>query len=383
VVDLLERLLATALETPFGLERGDGMKNRRSQSSASCRAVATILFILPLTLLSARSVVAQPGERRTQEQIKADLNNRLAEADGNLSRFPESGSAYLARALIYGEFFYTITDEEEKASYGERALTDFNKAVELSPGDWTALTERARFRASFDLLSGFDAIVADYLEVIRGAEKVRNDNARFPGALQEITERIAEYYFALSNIYLSRAESLSRRPRFRAKLPLQPEPSNPWDDFDAATAYAQKAVIKPSDLMRVIRTRMAKGDAAYTAREYVIALEAYQSDERYLGKDYYLLCENEINRQRCSSDQRALALMFSIRRGRAYLELRQPEKALAELEVYFAKAYHLECRDIFLLRAQANRQLGNEVMVLADEEKANKSGSAKCPFDIQ
>lgn len=359
----------------------DGM-NIGALLSIRCPTIATVLLILPLALVSARAVVAQPGETRTQEQIRADLNNRLAEADQNLNKSPEDGYNFLSRALIYSELFYKIRDAEEKASYAEKALTDFNKAVELSPGSWAALTGRAGFRASVDLLLGFDEIVADYLKAIRAAEKYKEDNARFPYAVQGIAEVIAESYNALSNVYLRRAETLSKNPGLNAKLPPQPEPYNPWDDFDTATAYAQKAVKKPFDLMKVINTRLAKGDAAYKAHEYVIALAAYQSDEQYLGKDYYLLCEEEPSKQWCASEQRRLTLMFSIRRGRVYLKLYQTENALKELEVYFAKAYHLECRDIFLLRAQAYRQLGNKERALADEEKAGKSASATCPFDV-
>lgn len=314
----------------------------------------------------------------------ADLTNRLARANEDFTKYGKTSSNYVRRALIYAQLSYRTDVAEDKAFYIQEALADLDKAVEISPHDTDALTQRARFRMSLDLLSWFDAIVADYLKVIEISEKYREDKAaRFPYAQEGIGEGLAEVYGMLSHVYLSRAESILKSQPPTVRIRPQPVPYYLWDDFDSATKYAQKAVIKSFDLMKVIQTRIAKGDAAYREHEYALALAAYQSDEQYLGKDYALLCENEGSKQWCASHQSDLTLMFSIRRGRVYLKLRQPAKALAEFAVYFAKAPHLECSDIFSLRAVAYRQLGKDELASADEEQAGKWGSAKCPFDVQ
>jgi tetratricopeptide (TPR) repeat protein len=337
----------------------------------------TVCFILPLMLVSAGAVVAQPGERRTHEQIKAALDNKLAQADENVTKYPERADYYLERARVYSEF-YGMVEPEEQEAYAQKALDDFDQAVELWPDTTMALTERARFRALVNPLSWFDHIVADYLKVIQDSEKGLEELRRFRQDEQGVAEGIAGLYYALSNLYVARGEMLSANPRLIPRLNPQPAPYSPWQDFDTATEYAQKAVLKSTDLWKVIGTRLAKGAAAYNAHEYEIALAAYQSEEEYMGKDYSRLCENEMSKQWCAFQQRDLLLTLSHSRAGVYLKLKQPEKALAELEVYFAKAPHLECPDIFRLRAEAYRQLGDEKRAAADEEWASHFGSRTC-----
>ena len=49
--------------------------------------------------------------------------------------------------------------------------------------------------------------------------------------------------------------------------------------------------------------------------------------------------------------------------------LGQADKALADLNTYFAKAYHHSCKQPFQLRAEAYRQLGRIDLALSDEQK--------------
>jgi tetratricopeptide (TPR) repeat protein len=338
-----------------------------------------VLFILPLTFLAAGEVAAQPGDRRTPEEIKAALESKLEAVSEKLNEFPERGDLYLDRARVYVEFYYRSEPEEQEV-YADKALADLDRAVELWPDVTAPLVERARFRALIDPLSWFNAIVADDLKVIERSKKNWREIRRLRLDEQGVAEEIAGLYYALSNLYASRGQRLSENPRFIPRLNPQPAPYSPWQDFDTATEYAQKAVLKPEDLLKVVGTRLAKGSAAYNAREYEVALAAYQSDEQYLGEDYYLLCENNNSKQICAFRQRDTLLTFSHRRAQVYLKLHQPQNALAELKVYFDNAYQLECADIFRLRAEAYRQSGNEKPALADEERALTYGSRECLF---
>jgi tetratricopeptide (TPR) repeat protein len=186
----------------------------------------------------------------------------------------------------------------------------------------------------------------------------------------------------LSGLYLNRAEALVTTPSLVDALHLGLHNYSPWEDFDKAIEYAQKYVRIGAHAWNVAAAILHKGDAAFKTQQYEVALEAYRSDEKYLGDKYELYCENE-NAEVCARSQRDALLTFSMRRGRAYLALKQTEQALAEFDVYIEKAYHLQCQDIFLLRAQAYHRLGDEARALAEKERAKKAGTSPCPFDMQ
>ncbi|MGH9871284.1 MAG: hypothetical protein ACRD9S_02325 [Pyrinomonadaceae bacterium] len=342
-------------------------------------ALETAGLLLFLMVTSAGIASAQPGEQRKPEQIRRQLEEKLEQQIEYIGQYPDHSGGYLARGEVYAELSWRSKDENERAFFAERALHDYAMAIQLEPHYYRPYVARAQLRY-VEFLANFDDILADYLMAVRLLEKAYPQDGR---SQRPDDSPLPEVFNAISGLYLNRAEALLRNPQLLASLDLRFKEYSPWQDFDSAISYAQKSAQKPVDLWNVINALLRKGDAAYQGREYAVALAAYQSDTRYLGKDYKLLCVNALSKEWCERNQRQMTLTFSIRRGRAYLKLKQPERALAEFNVYFAAAYHLECLDIFLLRAQAHWALGNDEQALTDEESAKKAGTAPCPFDIQ
>lgn len=349
------------------------MYNVRSRFSAYGRTLEVIAFLLFLMVMSAETARTQPGDKyRTKEEIWSDLNQRLARANEWLSKNPDPYN-YVARGDIYVEFSWRREGPLERLSYAEKALDDFNKAIARSPTYWVAFERRARLRRS-KFLPNFEAVVADYLEAIRLA-KAESEKGRFRGPDES---PVPGYFHALASMYVERAESLLRDPNLIAQIQPGLKPYSPWDDFDTAALYMQKSFQKPEQVWILVDVLLRKGDAAFKLREYEIALEAYQRDEQYLGRNYSLICENAVSRWVCESDQRRVAMMFSLRRARVYLQLKQAEKALTDLDVFFTKSFHLECAEPFLLRARANHLLGRTEPALADESTASKLPDGAC-----
>ncbi|MGI8883337.1 MAG: hypothetical protein ACR2IA_03730, partial [Pyrinomonadaceae bacterium] len=54
------------------------------------------------------------------------------------------------------------------------------------------------------------------------------------------------------------------------------------------------------------------------------------------------------------------------------VKLKKPEKALAEMEIFFANVFHRNCPEPFLLRAEAYRQIGKTELAEVDEKYARE-----------
>ena len=332
-----------------------------------------ILRVLLLLLAaSATSVWAQPGnlDRRTPEEIRQQLNERLAQLEDQIGSHPEQYSGYEARARVYADLSRLANDAAERGFFTDKALADFAKSIELDPDFCPNYVERARLNYA-DFLKNFEDIRRDYLTAISLIKEHHFDDYD-----------LKLLYDKLSYLYFDRAERLVTNPELIGELYLGTEYSA-WDDFDKGIVYAKKRVRVPTHWWNVVAGILRKGDLAFKRRDYERALAAYQSDEEHLGKDYALVCENARSYEQCERQQKDMLLTFSIRRGRAYLKLGRADEALGELNVYFEKAYHHECQDIFLLRAQAHWALGNDELARADEETAKKKPSTWCPFDMQ
>lgn len=331
-------------------------------------------------LIAAGNVCAQPGlpvDRRTPEEIRQQLDERLKQADEQVNKQPDQYSSYDLRARIFAELSLRTRDELEKPFFFDKALTDFQKAIELEPNHWPRYVERARFRSMSEPLKHFNEIESDYLTAIRLIEESISRSSSLDYDLQLLNNNLSYHY-------LHRGETLVKMPQLISELYLDPTQYSAWDDFEKGIAYAKKGVRVSAHWWNVVSGILKKGDLALKQQDYERALAAYQSDEEHLGEDYAQVCdENAAADQPCRRDQKDILLTFSLRRGRAYLKLGRAEDALKELNVYFEKAYHLECQNIFLLRAQAHRGLGNQELAEMDEQAARKKGSASCPFDIQ
>jgi tetratricopeptide (TPR) repeat protein len=366
----MEPQLPVSLRSPFSsLGAAKLLSARPSLSSfTSLRRIATLLLLVALFLVVIKAVAAQPGDQRTPEEIRKQLNERLDQLNDNINNNLRYGRGYTNRGEVYAELSWRSKEPVERNAYAERALEDFNTAVGLDPGDWVSLEKRAAIRQAMDFLGNFDAIVADYKEAIRLARESRRKN---PSQFSGSESPVHLYSGALSGVYLNRAEAFLRDPESLKATPWQLKEYSVWDDFDKAISYAQKSVQQPNELWNVIEASVRKGDAAFRSGEYDMALDAYQSDTKYLGENYQLFCDDDQKPDSyCASRKREFTLRFSMKRAKVYVKLREPEKALAELGVYFEKAYHQDCAQPFQLRAKANRLLGRPDLALADEEKA-------------
>lgn len=322
---------------------------------------------------------AQPGsppDTRTPEEIRQQLDARLKEVDDQINKNPDQSFSYERRARVYAELHLLTKDELEKPFFFDKAIADFNKAIELDLNHWPIYVERARFRLMSDQLKYFNEIRSDYRAAIRIIEKAE-PNSSWDYQLHLLNNN-------LSYLYVYRGETLVTSPNLIAGLYLDPAKYSPWDDFDRAIEYAKKGVRVSAHWWNVVNPLTKKGDLALKLSDYERALAAYHSDEEHMGQEYELVCKDaSSDEDPCHREQRDFLLTFSIRRGRANLKLGRAADALKDLTVYSEKAYHVECQAFFKLRAQAHRALGNEAQAKADEETAKTRGSVACPFDIQ
>jgi len=341
-------------------------------------ATRVIVLFLLLFGISTESLWAQPGDQRPPEEIRRELEEKLNSKNEYVQNHPDRADGYRERGNVCSLLSWLSSDETERALFAEFAIMDYTKAIGLAPDDYRTHLARAEIRTS-NFLANFDDILADYLTGSLLIEKAypqdgnhHSDEWPLPGL-----------FYSISNLYSKRAEMLLSDPKLLANLDLRFKDYSPWRDFDLAISYAQRSVQKPEQLLNLIGVVLIKGDAAYKARKFAIALAAYESDKQHLGEGYKLLCDSKLGQEWCQHHQRQMTLTFSIRRARVLLRLKRPADALAEIDSYIAKAYQSNCGEIFLLRAQAYRQLGEDERALADEASGEKAVGLPCAFDIQ
>jgi len=338
-----------------------------------------IVLLLLLFGISAEPLWAQPGDLRPPEEIRRGLEGKLNYQNEYIQNHLDRADGYRKRGDVFALLSGGTTDETERALFAEFAIMDYTKAIGLAPDDYRTHLARAEIRTS-NFLANFDDILADYLTAISLIEQAypqdgntnQPDDSPLPGLFNSI-----------SNLYSKRAEMLLRDPKLLGQLDLRFKDYSPWQDFDLAISYAQRSVLKPEQLLNLIGVVLLKGDAAYKAREFAIALASYQTDRQHLGEDYKLLCDSKLGQKWCQRHQRQITLTFSIRRARVLIRLKRPADALAEIDTYIAKAYERNCGEIFLLRAQASAQLGDDERALADEARGEKAVGLPCALDIQ
>lgn len=331
---------------------------------------------LVLVIASGYDCCAQPGDTRTPEEARQQAEQKLNELIEYVKQYPDRPGRYQQRGNVYAELSWRTNLEAERQFFTEKALADFEKGIELEPHFYPSYLARAQLK-SRDRLNNFAAILDDYLHVVSLLKKAypRTNAAEPPSdPLSNVFQLLAEHYLARA------ADSLNRE---KASFTQWPSDDSPWQDFDTAIDYANKSVRSHHDLRRVIDALLRKGDAAFKAREFSIALAAYELDRQYLGDDYRKLCENDPARERCADDQRQIALAFSIRRARALTKHKQYTRALSEVNTYIAKSSRLECGEVFRLRADLHWALGNDAQAEADHERMKKFAGLACPFDIE
>ncbi len=361
------------------------MKNLCSRLPASLKMVGTAFFFFSLVLLSVERGAAQPGDRRSPEERRKDLQRRLDKIDKQINENDGVPYRYEERGQLYTQLYGMTQDREEQELYIEKAFADFALAEEMG---WQVFQPRAELHSAIwrnqislapisgasaaDILdvyyrnSHFDDAVADYLEAARIILGTSPDYYR--------QERAREYCLSISYLYLNRAQMLAQMPKV-VKAMSQPYPI--WDDFDTAIKYVKKYLDPTRDILQVTGFYLSKGEAAYTLGEYDVALDAYQAGEDYFDEKEELFCKSHNNTEFCKSTKKSYVSTLSYRRARVYLRTGDGAKALENINHYIREGPFVAstCAETYRLRAQAYRLLSDIELAVADEEEARTAPS--------
>jgi hypothetical protein len=100
----------------------------------SRRALRYPILLLSVVLLSVEQTAAQPGDRRSPEQIEKELLESLDKIGQEISHTPSRASLYLGRGNLYLRL-YSVTDNLDRSDryYAEKGLADFATAIESNP----------------------------------------------------------------------------------------------------------------------------------------------------------------------------------------------------------------------------------------------------------
>lgn len=303
--------------------------------------------------------------------VEKRIKEYLPQHNKYISEEPLLSPLYENRGASYAKLYELTSDLNERATYAERALADFNKVIELEPGRWSAFEQRAGLLKLVDFFAYFDVIVSDYLEEIR---LIKSFCVQHPNLAKEYESKIPGLFLTISASYWNRAKALSQESKLLAEVRrLNKQYSNYfyWNDFDTAIAYAQKNVTKPDEVWIIINYLVDKGDAAYRLGEYKIALNAYNAGEEYFDKTSAFYCEGYPNDCDFHKKQ-SRNYTFNIRLIKVYVKLEKWETALTYLNHYLGQPFNSYCPKPFLVRARIYRQLGKTDLALVNEQTASK-----------
>lgn len=275
------------------------MMNSRSRFFRVLRRTGSLLFLVSLAVLSVEHVCAQPGDRKTPQQIRKGLLAQLAEIEKQLSENPEANYLYEMRGKVLTDLFKKSEDRIERTSFAERAFADFgtfelltNGKVPLPRAELHRLIWWSEFPnkpADSPLLSAeveafrnsrhFEAAVSAYLETIRLWEQAKSNILA--------DEWLRDLWTTLSNLYLHSARVVAGTPvtgRTMSDLQLI------WNDFDQAVEY-RKQSIDALTVVDVTEVYIDKAQAAYALGEFEIALGAYKAADDYMDHNWERHCE--------------------------------------------------------------------------------------------
>jgi len=185
-----------------------------------------------------------PNPKMVVKRIKESLPQQ----DKYIREEPLLAPLYDDRGASYMELYEVTEDLSERALYAERALTDFNKSIELEPDRWQPFAMRAQLLKQIDFFAYFDVIVSDQLETIRLIQKFI---VKCSDLAEEYKAKISKIYLTISSYYLNRAKVLSREPILLdevRRLNKQYSTYSYWKDFDTAIDYAQKNITEPNEV---------------------------------------------------------------------------------------------------------------------------------------
>jgi tetratricopeptide (TPR) repeat protein len=313
----------------------------------------------------------QEGGPPDPKMVEKVAKESLPIANKNIRQDPSNAVLYEARGAIYAGLYDITEDLNEQATYAERALADFNKAIELEPGRWSAFEQRAGLLKSVDFFAYFDVIVSDYLEEIR---LIKSFCTKHPDLAKSYKSIIPKLFLTISRNYWNRAKALSNEPELLAevrRLNKQYSTYSYWKDFDTAIDYAQKNITEPNEVGIIINYLVDKGDAAYRLGKYKISLNAYNAGIEYWDKTAEFYCVHYPNL--CDSHKKqSKEYTFTIRLIKVYVKLEKWETVIGYLNNYLSNSFNTYCPEPYLVRARIYRHLGKTNLAIADEQTASK-----------
>lgn len=344
-----------------------------------------ILLCALIAFSNPAKSAAQPGDRRSAEEIEKDFLERLAQANRDVEKNPASAEMREKRGEIYATLYRTSRQRRkdlDDAPLAENGIADFTRALELTetvnlPAKAKAIAQARIFSRRAELFKTIWILEFNKIHEKSPAEKLAHlyTDENFARASADYAQAAAldpgeRYHFLNhSNLYFFRAEQFSFAPELFNEARFQNKETDVWNDFDEAARYAARAPDFPYGKQSVINIYLKKGDTAFKFEKYDVALEAYRSDVKYAGKNYELLCDESEENSYCPVAKRSNMSLFSFKRAKTYLKLGDAEKVLSELKIYFAGALHDKCPQPLVLRMQAYRKLGQTEAAQAEEKR--------------
>lgn len=357
------------------------MMHELSGFSGRLQLAGIALFLAALPLLSAQTTAAQPGEQRSPQQIRKDLEGKLAEVEKLLAEEPDRHYLYESRGRALIGLYRYSQDHAERESFAERAFADFD-AYELLTKD-APLSARAELHQMIWFNEFPDPrrtdLSAPSLETMRSSHHFDGAVAAFREMISQLDrtnaysgsdERLRDLNARVSNLFLARARVVAGIPDIvRTMNDLQLI----WDDFDKAAEHRKKSVYAPT-LLHATEVYLDKAEAALRLGEYEIAVEAYQAADDYMEPNWKPYCEYH-GADNCENWQRGHLNRVSLLRARTYLKQANYEKAVSNLDDYLnhRPPFASVCAQHYVMRAEANRKLGNIQRAQADEKKARQA----------
>lgn len=400
------------------------------------------LFSVTYTLFMANAAFGQPGPQPTLADLQKRYQPRLDALAIQIGSEQLKVELYLERSRIYSALARQAGHEHEpSAAYFDNALTDLTTAIGIEPAA-DLYAERAFLRQLMHpndpaatpqgivdrFLIGYDDEIADFGKAIE---------------LAKSESQLARLYAELSRVISARVQPLAKPAVIqeleyrKVKYALWDDFDYGIALSQKAYDYGKKLDSWLPDQYRsnVANSYLAKASAAHDLNELEIELSSYREGEKFISQGYLLLCQyysnwgdallkkglfqkgidvytraltSEVGRWNCRSllSRRAVAHEamgdigaaiddytaeskkeswadisgeLYINRARLYVKLGQADKALDDLTEALPKYFNNQCPQIYRLRANVERQLGDTGAARDDEERAAKLAKSSVP----
>ena len=330
---------------------------------------SSIRFVLlcVLLLLTTKNIAAQPGETRSFEEIEKQLKGNLVYVNESFKQTSGCAEFYAGRGSIYYQLYANkvMRKWQHDKTYAQNGIADFTKALNCADKSYISKSGILQSRGLFYQTIWEYQIYLIPEEFTKARLKPIFSSREFKNAVFDYSK--ARAFESLREIYKFRCNMFLYSPELLKEIRSQNKTGEIWKDFDLALKYAEFAYDKRYSKWESADILSKKGRLAFEVENYRVALAAYSSDEKYLGKDYKNLC-GELKESDCIYEKRVIPYRFRFGRARVYVKIGKPEEALSELKIVFG-LYQGSCPEPLETRAQAYRQLGKIELALADERK--------------